>query len=231
MIISHKFKFIFFKTNKTAGTSIEIALSKFCGPDDIITPISKDDEEIRKKNRFTGPQNYYAPVKDYRFKDIARLLIKRKPKKRFYNHITANEVKQFIDEQTWQDYYKFCFERNPWDRVVSLYYARCRTEPRPSISDFMKTVDVWSILKKGGNEVYTIDDNIAVNRVCRFEKMQEEIDYITQYLQLPEKIILPKAKSSFRKDKRHAKDILSDSEFRKTQAVFKKEIELFGYSD
>jgi hypothetical protein len=39
MIISHEHKFIFVKTRKTAGTSIEIALSKFCGPDDVICPI------------------------------------------------------------------------------------------------------------------------------------------------------------------------------------------------
>ena len=37
MIISHKHKFIFFKTRKTAGTSLQIALSEFCGSDDIIT--------------------------------------------------------------------------------------------------------------------------------------------------------------------------------------------------
>ena len=37
MIISHKHKFIFLKTIKTAGTSIQAALEEHCGKDDIIT--------------------------------------------------------------------------------------------------------------------------------------------------------------------------------------------------
>ena len=38
MIISHKHKFIFLKTRKTAGTSVQIALSGICDQDlDIIT--------------------------------------------------------------------------------------------------------------------------------------------------------------------------------------------------
>ena len=49
MILSHKHQFIFIKTNKTAGTSIEIALSSICGEDDIITPIHSSDEEFRRR--------------------------------------------------------------------------------------------------------------------------------------------------------------------------------------
>jgi len=40
MIISHKHKFIYIKCRKTAGTSIEMSLSKLCGPQDIITPLT-----------------------------------------------------------------------------------------------------------------------------------------------------------------------------------------------
>ncbi len=56
-IINHKFKFIFIKTRKTAGTSLEIALSKFCDSEDMITRIKPMDEKIRKELGFQGPIN------------------------------------------------------------------------------------------------------------------------------------------------------------------------------
>ena len=47
MIVSFQHEFIFVKTRKTAGTSIEMALTPFCGPDDIVTPIDPPDERSR----------------------------------------------------------------------------------------------------------------------------------------------------------------------------------------
>ena len=57
-IVSYQKNFIFIKTNKTAGTSLEIALSKFCGKEDIIGPIFTQDEDLRKSKGFLGAQNF-----------------------------------------------------------------------------------------------------------------------------------------------------------------------------
>ncbi len=56
MIVNHRHKFIFLKTRKTAGRSIEIALSQFCDSNDIITPITDEDERTRQEMGFRGPQ-------------------------------------------------------------------------------------------------------------------------------------------------------------------------------
>jgi len=47
MILSHRYRFIFLKTMKTAGASVEMSISRFCGLDDIITPITPSDAVIR----------------------------------------------------------------------------------------------------------------------------------------------------------------------------------------
>ena len=79
MILSHKYKYIFIKSFKTASTSLEIALSKYCGKEDVITPIINEDEKIRKINGFNGPQNFAGT-------NI------------FHEHMSASEIKSNVSK-------------------------------------------------------------------------------------------------------------------------------------
>lgn len=228
MIISHKYKFIFIKTNKTAGTSIEIALSKFCGPNDIITPISAEDEETRRNLGYPGPQNHQSPIWQYGVLDAIKWATKGKQKLRFYNHISANAVIALIGKEMWDSYYTFCFERNPWDRVISYYYWEHQSEPRPTIQEFISTNKIM-VLKRGGYGNYTIDGNIVVDKVCKFENLSEELDAIRKLVGIPEQLELPRAKSGTRKDRRSYRDVLGEEDRTSISELFRDEIRMLGY--
>jgi hypothetical protein len=228
MIISHKYRFIFLKTSKTAGTSLEIALSKFCGDDDIITPISRADENIRSHLGYRGPQNYLSPISDTGLGNLAMGQTMRGGRLVFFNHISAALVRSRIGENVWDQYYKFCFERNPWDRFISFYYFNCQSEPRPTMSAVLES-GMPRRLKKLGIDVYTIDGKIAVDRVCLYENMQAELERLRVQLGLPEKLHLPWAKSGFRTDRRSYRDLLNPEEMAMIGELFRDEINLFGY--
>jgi hypothetical protein len=228
MIISHKHKFIFIKTNKTAGTSIEIALSKFCGPNDIITPIAPKDEETRRNLGYPGPQGHLSPIWQYGVRDAISWATKGKKKLRFYNHISAKEVIALIGKETWDSYYTFCFERNPWDRIISQYYWVHKSEPRPTIQEFIRSKKPM-MLKKCGYNNYTIDGNIVVDKVCMFENLSEELDTIRKLVGIPEQLELPRAKSKFRKDRRSYRDVLGEEDRAYISKLFHDEIRMLEY--
>ena len=228
MIICHKYRFIFIKTNKTAGTSIEIALSKHCAASDIITPISSEDEQLRSNQGFRGPQNYLAPIWDYGVGDLTRFLFKGERKSRFYNHISAQDVKTHIGEEIWKSYFKFCFERNPWDRMISLYYWRYQSEPRPTISEFVES-RIPLVLKRRGFQLYTINGKSVVDRICRYENISEELEAIRKKLGISEKLELPQAKSRFRKDRRSYRELFDEKQQAAIADLFSDEISLLGY--
>jgi hypothetical protein len=212
MIISHQHKFIFIKTKKTAGTSVEIALSAICGDDDIITPITAEDEITRQAVGGRGPQNHVVngiPL--------------------FYNHIPARDVRALIGAPMWDEYFKFCFERNPWDKVISWYFWEQAAEPRLPLSEFIQSGWAAQVGGPGGFDLYTIDGQIAVDRVCRYENLDGELARIRDELKLPALPDLPRAKARFRQDRRHYREILGATDAMTIANHFAREIAAFGY--
>jgi len=221
MILSHKHRFIFIKTNKTGGTSIEIALSRFCGPDDVITPISPDDEALRASLGYRGAQNYRVGW----FRSAGHYLRFGKWP-RFYNHMSAVEVRRLVGERIWEEYFTFCFERNPWDRALSLYHWRTRDRQAVDFAEFVRA-GMLDRLKRKGSELYTEDGGILVDRICLYEDFEAELAALSEQLGLPEPLQPPRAKGGVRT--RRPDPVIDPEQVEHIASQFRFEIDRFGY--
>ena len=224
MILSHEHKFIFLKTKKTAGTSIELALSQLCGPDDIITPLSAGDEALRANGR--GAQNWrldgtwQSPRAQKKLKFDAKDF-------GHYNHAKAAEVREHVDEKVWRTYFKFAFERNPWDRQVSLYYHRYRDETElPPFADFIHSD---KRAKMNNYDVYAIDGKVSVDFVGRYESLEEDLQRALGQVGLTLAAELPRAKTTARHGNGPYRDYYDDDTRDIVGRWYAREIELLDY--
>jgi len=225
VIVSHRHRFIFVRTRKTAGTSVEIALSKFCGADDVITRDA--DDALRRELGYPGPQNDGGiPLREYTFSEWRRLLT-RGEQARFKNHMPAGRIRALVGESVWRSYYKFAIERNPWDKAISLYFWRTRAaNPRPPLLEFLQSVGTRSL---SNAHIYLIDGELAVDRVVEYDRLTDQLDEVRTRLGLPEPLALPRAKASHRVERSHYSELLGPAERAVIDAACAREIALFGY--
>jgi hypothetical protein len=225
MIISHKHKFIFIKTAKTAGTSIEIFLSKHCGARDIVTPIFPPVEGHLPRN----DQGFFNPLPEIRsganrsraaWSDLIR-------RNKFFNHMPALLVQQRVPERIWRSYFKFCVERNPWDKVLSHYHMNAHRAGSLSLDQYFKIgkfpLNFPRYTDRFGKE-------IIVDRLLRYENLTAELTEVFSQLGIPfDGALAPKAKSEYRRDRTPYPLVFNEEQRKRIEQVFAREIELHGY--
>jgi len=143
VLISHIKKFIFFKTKKTASTTIENYFTKFCikNPNSYID--SHDHDELVTKYGVIGRRINGKITSKYKF------------------HVTTkpNKIRTYLGIDKFNNYLKFTIIRNPWDKMVSLFFFIINLEPK---NYKLLNIKQWKVifLNKKKNKV----DNIQLFR-------------------------------------------------------------------
>jgi len=224
MIVCHRHRFIFVTTRKTAGTRAQFALAGNCSVGDLITGIEREDEVARAHGSKGESDIGLGRLGRLRSLDRLRQLLRGKHA-RFPKHMTATEIRDVVGRTTWESYFKFCVERNPWEKAVALYDQRTRgMAKRPPIADFLAKAHAESL---SNYHLYTIDSVLAVDRVLRYEHLAAELQAVSNLLNLPESVELePEVRLD---DRRHYSTMLGATERAMIEGVCKREIETFGY--
>ena len=229
MIISHKNHYIFIRIPKTASTSIEIELSKICGPKDIITPITFKNDLQNEVDDYKRPLKFKRDFRSFGANDWLRFILRKKPVD--YRHAHAIQVRKLVGRDIWDQYFKFCFVRNPFDRAISLYYWTTKNwrnkhpESLPEINDYILSLPDTKLSTWAR---YTIDNKIAMDFIGRYENLEGDLVLIEQKIGIPH-LVLPHAKSSIRKDRSHYSEILNPDARMYIEKVCTLEIAAFGY--
>lgn len=228
MIISHKHKFIFLRTKKTASTSLEIYLSQFCGKEDVITQDDIEAETMKKKLGQRS-RNYQLPLIEYNFSDwkiLVRSLSTKNIRHKFYNHMSADELKKIISPKIWRNYFIFCFERNPYEKAVSAYNYHIKThsldQSQYTFNEFLQNHNYYRNYHR-----YSIAGEIVIN-VFQYDKINEEIDRLLKNLGIQNAPKIPRAKSHNSKRK-HYSSYYNDDLKKIVQDNCFQEIDQFGY--
>jgi len=226
MIISHKYQFIFIKTLKTAGTSIETYLSQVCGENDIFTPIFPHVQPHRARN-YTGYFNPLPEIVSNCGKGLQRTLLHLYGKQRFYNHVPARLVRSRVPARLWNTYFKFCVERNPWDKTLSHYYMqKHRSHGTLTLKEYYKQKDFCL-----NYSIYTDHrDKVLVDRIVKFEDLNSSLDSLFSDLKIPFPGTLPvRAKAEYRDNRAPYSETFSEDQREIITQVFSKEIAMHGY--
>jgi len=111
---------------------------------------------------------------------------------------------------------------------VSLYYYLVgTTNLKLTFSEYIRQRNDPAV---SNYPIYTLHGQVAVDYLGRYENLDEDLATISGTLGFPEKLILPRTKANFRKDKRPYRELYGEEEVRIVSELCKKEIDLLHYA-
>jgi hypothetical protein len=228
VIISHQHRFIFVKTHKTAGSSLEVALARECGDDDIVSHM--EDNIASGIPRNYGPTSILGPA--YNGSRFLRKMVSRHSPLLgafYYEHMPAWRIRELVGADTWQSYFTFCFERNPWDKVVSYYLWKARGQGRvmPPFGDYLTRkahrLPMDSRLCLGD------DGELLVDKVFEFRRLPEALAALRERLGLSLPEPLPREKTAIAPERKPYHEYYDEAGRKQVARLFAREIALMGY--
>lgn len=255
MIISHKYKFLFIHCRKVAGSSIKNTLWPYLGDEDVVIgsldEILKNGHALNSKAKKTlfHPRALNVTRKAFlekflhgdthRYRNLVNTAVKAKYKKTlFINpvHSPAEAVRRYFPYE-WENYYKFCFVRNPFDQALSEYFYQVRSLGRDvSFSHFLKAmtgeISDSKIVPHGFKNnwpLFTIDNKLAVDFVGDYKNLSEDFEKVCLHMGIPCSEGLGSEKVGKRSKEKKLVDWYSEEDIERVKKIYAEEVSYFDF--
>jgi len=216
MLISHRKKFIYAKTVKTAGTSVESYFERYCMPEGEWAFTHQRDLYVSNTG-IIGSRGNDASGSDWP------------------GHMSAGGIRSKIGTPIWDDYFKFCVIRNPFDKLISLFFYQ-RALGRTAKDENEITAETFKSwlersIPRHHHHAYSIAGKICLDYYIRYEDLETGIEFVCNKLGLPfEPENIPQLKTGIRDNSIPVKTFYSKELRHLVERTFATEIREFGYS-
>lgn len=183
-LISFKYRFIFVKTTKTAGTSIETDLSQRLEDEAIVTPI--------------------IPAEDGH---VARNYLDEAGEPLFFNHMPASLIRDRLGEQTFGQMTRICVEREPVEKCISHFHMLRNSAIHNPDGAYQHSWADYVAEKKFPNDVFRYSENRDGQRVSmmthilRYDRLSQDLPALLADLGIPDFHLTTRAKSEYSRNR------------------------------
>jgi hypothetical protein len=218
MLVSHTKRFIYTKTIKTGGTSVEVYFEGYC-----FRPGEYEFTRMRTQ--------YESEAGIVGFRGIKR----DNDGNYWYNHAPAAEIKAKIGDEIWNSYFKFCCIRDPFDKLVSAFHFFALPKEQCgslSFQEIKQEFRRWMGRRQFFDDwdIFTIDDQTCVDHFIRYESLLQGIEEVCQRLHLPfEPGKLMRLKSDYNPHLCHFGEYYDRDTSQMAADAYARHLERFGY--
>jgi len=206
VIISHKYRFIFFAVPRTATHAVRHALRPYLG------------EEDWEQQMLAGEQSIPVP-------EIAAIK---------HGHISYRQLRKNLPADILGTYFKFAFVRNPFDRFVSTCFFLNRRNPQfkgREIAFMRQAIHNKAFLQRvlvmpQYNLLINEDMQLMMDYVGRYETLQGSFNEICRHIGIPAATLSVQNRS----DHRNPAEYYDRKLMQSIADLYRPDFKLFGYN-
>lgn len=210
VLVSHKYKFIYLKNVKVGGTSCQVVFSKYCHNKDI-------QKNIEARHKINGHTPIYKEVNtkdgfislDWKYRSfLDSKEIENYDKMLILPGCLAEHSRSILIKykflEYFNNYFKFCIVRNPYDRIVSRYnWDKKEDLINLSFKEYLEFEECNGLVNKINDDWYdrcTLYGKPCCDYYIKFDNILEGINNIFKILNINDNFELPHVKVNEKKN-------------------------------